>query len=189
MGKESLMVRGRLKIITILMAGLGLMFTSCFKDVDFEQAKEIQLTPDIDVDLLFYQLNENDFLDSETNAYSPVIRDTVRLEFLDDEYIQDGLMYAEFRFRHENGFPNDINSKIRFLNKNGRTEFNVNYVIPAGSVDSLAVIDTVHVMEGNNIARVRRSIQMVVELEMIGGGKNLEGKLDFSSKGLFKFEF
>ncbi|TBW27421.1 hypothetical protein [Gramella sp. KN1008] len=171
------------------MAGLSLSLISCFKDVDFGQAKDIELTPDLDVDLLFYQLNENDFLDSETNAYSPVIRDTVRLEFLDDDYIQDGLMYAEFHFRHENSFPNEIKSKIRFLNNNGREQFSVNYTIPAGATDSIAVMDTIHVMEGSNIVKVRRSIQMLVELEMIDGGKDIEGKLDFSSKGLFKFEF
>ncbi|MDX1544693.1 MAG: hypothetical protein R3214_12185 [Christiangramia sp.] len=163
--------------------------TSCFKDVDFEQAQDIKLAPDLEVDLLFYELNENDFLDSETNAYTQVIRDTVRLEFLDDEYIQDGLMYAEFRFRHENSFPNDIKSKIRFLDKGGREQFNVNYDIPTGSIDSPSVIDTIHVMEGSDISRVRRSIQMVLELEMLGDGKNIKGGLDFSSKGLFRFEF
>lgn len=183
------MLPHKLKIIPILVAGFSLLLVSCFKDVDFEQAQDIQLAPDIDVDLLFYQLNENDFIDSQDNIYTPVIRDTVRLEFLDDDYIQDGLVFAEFHFRHENSLPNDIQSKIRFLNSNGREEFSVNYLIPAGSADSLAVIDTVHVMEGNNIVRVRRSIQMLVELEMIDGGKDMKGRLDFSSKGLFKFEF
>ncbi|MCM8567794.1 hypothetical protein NE848_00255 [Gramella jeungdoensis] len=177
------------RIIPFIAIGLSLILTSCFKDVDFEQAQDIKLAPDLEVDLLFYQLNENDFLDSETNAFSPVIRDTVRLEFLDDDYIQDGLMYAEFRFRHENSFPNDIKSKIRFLNKAGREQFSVNYDIPAGSTDSLSVVDTLHVMEGGNIEKVRRSILMVVELEMPGGGKDIKGELDFSSKGLFKFEF
>ncbi|MCG9970128.1 hypothetical protein [Christiangramia crocea] len=177
------------RIISFFMIGLSLMLTSCFKDVDFEQAQDIKLAPDLQVDLLFYELTENDFLDSETNTYSPVIRDTVRLEFLDDEYIQDGLMYAEFRFRHENSFPNKIKSKIRFLDNNGREQFNVNYDIPGGSVASPSIVDTVHTMAGSEIVRVRRSIQMVVELEMLGGGKDIEGGLDFSSKGLFKFEF
>ena len=86
------------RFIKLLFSGLFtcLLFSSCVKDVDFGQAENIALEPDLEVDLLFYQLDETDFLDSETNAYTPVIRDTVRLEFLDDEYIQDGLMLRRF---------------------------------------------------------------------------------------------
>ena len=166
-----------------------MLFSSCFKDVDISQAEDIALEPDLEVDLLYYQLNETDFQDSETNAYTPFIRDTVRLEFLDDDYIQDGLMYAALRFKHQNRFPYQINSNIRFLSENGNNQFNVAYVIPAGSESSTSVIDTTRVLEGNEIVKLRRSIQMVVELEVIGAEKELEGGLEFMSKGLFRFEF
>lgn len=174
----------------LLLAGIfSLLFSSCFKDVDFGQSEDIQMAPDLEVDLLFYQLDESDFEDSETNAYSPVIRDTVRLEFLDDDYIQDGLVLAEFRFRHENKFPYEITSNIRFLDKNGRNQFNLEYNIPAGSETSASIIDTLYVMEGGDIGKVKRSINMVVELEILNAGKDLQGELDFLSKGLFEFEF
>ncbi|CAL67811.1 hypothetical protein [Christiangramia forsetii] len=179
----------KLQKIPLLVAAFSFLMTSCFKDVDFEQAQDIKLAPDLEADLLFYTINETDFEDSETNAFTPVIRDTVRLEFLDDDYTQDGLMHAEFRFRHENRFPYLIKSSIRFLSENDRTQFSVNYDIPPGSNDSPTIVDTIHVVSGNDIGKVRRSINMLVELEMIDGGKDIEGELDFSSKGLFKFEF
>lgn len=177
--------------VKILLFGaiFSFFFTSCFKDVDFGQAEDITLEPDLEVDLLFYELNETDFLDSETNEYTPVIRDTVRLEFLDDDYIQDGLVYAAFRFRHENRFPYSINSKIKFLDKNRRNQFSVNYSIPADSDSTVAIVDTTHIVQGNDINKVRRSIEMAVELEIIGAVKDPEGELDFQSKGLFRFEF
>ncbi|GAA4316994.1 hypothetical protein GCM10023115_42210 [Pontixanthobacter gangjinensis] len=163
--------------------------SSCFKDVDFGQAQEISLEPDLQVDLLYFQLDETDFLDSESSQYTPIIRDTVRLEFLDDDYIQDGLMYAALRFRHENRFPYDINSRIRFLGENGGRQFQVNYLIPQGSSAASSVIDTTRILEGNEINKLRRSIKMVVELEVVDGAGDLQGELDFQSKGLFKFEF
>ena len=172
---------------------IGLIFslscTSCFKDVDLSQTEDIQLTPDLQVDIIYYKLSEIDFLDSETSEYSPVIRDTTRLEYLDDSYIQDGLMHAEYRFKHENSFPYDIRSDIKFLDKNNRRQFNVSYIIPAGTASAVSVIDTVHVMDASEIQKVRRSIEMAVELEMLGPGKGLEGELKFSSKGLFRLEF
>ena len=175
--------------LLIFAAIASLLSSSCFQDVDFGQARDISLEPDIEVDLLFYELNESDFLDSETGEYSPVIRDTVRLEFLDDDYIQDGLVYAEFRFRHENRFPYPINSNIKFLDKTRRRQFNVAYTIPAGSNSAISIVDTTHTMDRGNIGKVRRSIQMVVELEVVGAGDDLQGVLNFESKGLFKFEF
>ncbi|MBT8319299.1 MAG: hypothetical protein KJP01_04140 [Gramella sp.] len=165
------------------------VFTSCFKDVDFSKAQDISLEPDLEVDLLYYQLNENDYIDSNSGIYNPVIRDTVRLEFLDDDYIQDGLVYTALRFRHENQFPNQIVSKIRFLRENGREEFKVVYTVPAGANASAAVIDTTRILQGRDIEKIRRSIQMVVEHEVVGGDENLNGELMFKSKGLFRFEF
>ena len=172
-----------------LVAVFSLLFSSCFKDVDFSQAEDIALEPDLEVDLLYYQLDETDFLDSETSQYTPIISDTVRLEFLDDDYIQDGLMYAALRFKHENRFPHEINSRIKFLGENGGRQFQVNYTIPQGSSEASSVVDSTRVLEGNEINKLRRSIKMVVELEVVGGAADLDGELDFQSKGLFRFEF
>lgn len=98
-------------------------------------------------------------------------------------------MYAALRFKHQNKFPYQINSNIRFLSANGRSQFNVAYVIPEGPGAAASVIDTTRVLDSNEIEKMRRSIQMVVELEVVGAGKELEGELDFMSKGLFRFEF
>ncbi|MCH4823953.1 hypothetical protein ML462_12310 [Gramella lutea] len=175
--------------IPILVLFVGLLFSSCFKDVDFGQAEDITLEPDLEVDLLYYTLTETDFLDSESGNFTPVIRDTVRLEFLDDDYIQENLMYAALRFKHENDFPYDIKSNIRFLGENGRNQFNVAYTIPSAEDGNTSIVDTVRVLEGNEIVRLRRSIQIVLQLEVVGADKDLQGELDFLSKGLFRFEF
>lgn len=156
--------------------------------MDLGQAPDIELSPDLQVDLSVYQFDETDFLDSETGEFTPVIRDTVRLEFLNDTYIQDGLVFAEFRFKHENKFPQPIKSNIKFLDKNNRLQFNVSYTIPAGSQTNPAVIDTVYRVEDSDIGKVKKTIPMVMELEMTEG-KDIKGELDFYSKGRFKFEF
>ncbi|WP_051201403.1 hypothetical protein [Christiangramia portivictoriae] len=173
------------------IAGLLLLvlFTSCFKDVDFSQTEDIQITPDIDVDIIYYDLNKVDFLDSDTGEFTAIIRDTVRLEYLDDSYIQDGLTYAEFRFRHENSFPYEIRSELNFLNARNRKEFDVNYIIPAGSDTVISVIDTIHIVQGSNIDEVKNSIELAVELELLEPSKSLEGNLKFLSKGLFRLTF
>lgn len=177
--------------IKILLSGfiICLFFSSCFKDVDFGQAGDISLEPDLQVDLLYYNLDETDFSDSDSGSYTPVIRDTVRLEFLDDDYIQDGLIYTELRFRHENTFPHPIRSRISFLNKNNRNQFTVSYIIPEGSEGMPTVFDTIRILEGSEIVKMRRSFKMVVENEVVDGNNKLNGQLKFMSKGFFRFEF
>ena len=166
-----------------------MFFTSCFKDVDFSEAENIMLTPDIKVSIIEYQLGEVDFVDSGSGDFTTVIQDTVRLEYLDDSYVQDGLMYAEFRFKHENYFNFPIQSKISFLSEEKNSQFQVNYTIPAGNESSPAVIDTLHIMSGEKIVKVRRSIDMAIELQIPQDPKSLDGALDFSSRGLYRFEF
>ena len=181
----------KISFLKILIFGffVSLVFSSCFKDVDFGQSEDIALEPDLEVDLLFYNLNETDFLDSETSVFTPVISDTIRLEFLDDDYIQENLVYTSLRFRHENRFPYQINSNIKFLAENGRNQFNIAYSIPPAAEGVSSVVDTTRVITGNEISKIRRSIQMVVQLEIIGANEDLQGELDFMSKGLFRFEF
>jgi hypothetical protein len=178
-------------VIRTLFLGLllNVLLTSCFKDVDFGRTDEIKLSPDLEVDIIHYQLNKNDFIDSETGEYTPIIRDTIRLEYLDDSYIQDGLVHAEFLFRHENTFSDSIRSDIKFLAPNNRRQFNVAYVIPAGEMAAPAFVDTLHIMDESKITKVRRSLKMVVELEMLGSGAKLDGELKFSSKGYYRFKF
>ena len=88
----------------IFLAGL----VSCVKDVDFDQAGDIALTPEIQTDLVIFEVDEKDFTDPKTSEQKKILRDTVRLEFLDDSYIQENLQSVEFSFRYHNNFPKSI---------------------------------------------------------------------------------
>lgn len=107
------------KIITrnLLLILFSLGLTSCVKDVDLDQAKDISLTPKLQVDLLIFDVNEDNFVDPITNQPISIIRDEVRLEFLDDSYIQDDLMEVEFKFKYINTFPQTFSSRISFYLK------------------------------------------------------------------------
>jgi len=181
------------KYTSKIKAFLGLaligLFTSCFQDVDFSQTEDIQITPDIDVDIIYYNLEKLDFLDSDTGEFTAIIRDTVRLEYLNDSYIQDGLTYAEFRFRHENSFPYAVRSELKFLNESNVKEFDINYIIPAGGSTLVSIVDSVYVVQEPEIDKVKDAIELAVELELLQPAKSLEGNLKFSSKGLFRLTF
>ena len=49
----------------------GLLFpllTSCVKDTDFDQLQEVVITPEVDVNLLFFEINSNEFVEDRKSV-------------------------------------------------------------------------------------------------------------------------
>jgi len=173
--------------LLFLMFCLGL--TSCVKDVDLNQAKDIGLKPKLQIDLLTFDVNETDFVDTLTNQKKTIIRDTVRLEFLDDSYIQDDLVEVEFSFKYINSFPQSFHNKISFLSENNSAQHVVEFNINPGDINNPSVTEVIDLIEFDQIQVIRRSIKMAVEIEVLPGNEPFNGEMKFQSKGLYSFEF
>lgn len=172
------------------LALLSIFFvaTSCVKDMDLDQAQEIVIPPSVALDLIYATIDSSDFV--STGASGPLIaRDEVRLEFLDDDYIRDGLMRADYNFIFENSFTQSFNAKITFLSESNRVKYRVDFVIPAGSAASPTTIDYTEIIDVDEITAIRESIKMFVEIEMVPNGEDFEGELQLRSKAFYKFEF
>ncbi|MDT0688669.1 hypothetical protein RM549_02665 [Salegentibacter sp. F188] len=178
---------GLLKVLFFCCAMFA--YVGCVKDVDFNQANDIVLSPDIQSNLVLYKVEESDFVDPVTKELKTVIRDTVRLEFLDDDYIQNDLNSVEFYFRNINTFPQAFVSRVHFLSASGRKQFSIIYPISPGGSDNPVSTERIEVMGADRIEQVKNSIIMVVELEVQTNQEDFTGDLEFASKGLFKFEF
>lgn len=168
---------------------IALTFGSCVKDVDFDKAGEISLRPAIRTDLLFFELAQDNFVSPATGQFSPIVRDTVRLEFLDDFYIQKDLEQVELNFKYANTFPQSFRNKISFLAPNGRVEHQVEFYIAAGGPGNRTVTEWEELLGPDRIPAIQRSIQMVVEVEVLPNTEQFMGELNFSSMGVFSFEF
>lgn len=173
----------------ILLLLFSVVIFSCVKGVDLDQTEEIALTPDLQVSLLVFDVTNTDFIDKDTGEFTPVIRDTVRLEFLDDSYIQDDLNNVEFSFRYTNSFPQPFRNKISFLSENDRVQHSLEFEINKGEKDNPAVTEWIEFIENERIDVIKKSIKMVVEIEVLPNEDVFEGELKFESKGLFSFEF
>ena len=171
------------------LIAISCLLLGCAKDIDLSQREDITLSPELQVDLLIYDIDQSQFEDPNTGNLKTRISDTVRLEFLDDDYIQKDLFSVNFYFRHINTFPREIESEIRFLSESNAEQFSVNYTIKPGANGNPITTEQYELIEEGRINLVRRSIKMVVELEVQPGTSAFEGELDFASKGFFSFEF
>lgn len=172
-------------LILLILTG----FTSCVKDVDFDQAGDISLQPEIQASLLIFEVDQRDFIDPDTNLQRLIIRDTVRLEFLDDDYIQKDLEKVEFKFKFRNSFPQTFSNRIQFLSENNNLQHEINFDTAPGSQVNPVVSEKIDTIELDRIQVIKRSIKMVVEIRAVLNDQPFNGKLNFESKGLFSFQF
>lgn len=162
---------------------------SCVKDIDFSQAKEISLQPKAQIDLVNFEIGEEDWVDSETKQQKVIIRDTVRLAFLDDDYIQKNLTKLELSFRNTSSLSQAVFNRITFLSENNREEYRVDLFTEAASQQNPLVTETVRLIDAGEVDAIKRSIKMALEIERVPNSRPLTGGLKFESKGLLFFEF
>tara|TARA_R100000935_G_scaffold51092_1_gene77365 strand:+ start:475 stop:1026 length:552 start_codon:yes stop_codon:yes gene_type:complete len=179
----------RLHKIPILLVLFGIVMISCIKDVDLDQSEEIALTPDLQVSLLIFDVTADDFTNPDTGEFQAIIGDTVRLEFLDDSYIQNDLNTVEFSFKYTNSFSQAFRNKISFLSEDNSLQHVVNFDILPGKKDNVVETNWIEFIENENIDVIKNSIKMVVEIQVLPNQDPFDGELKFESKGLFSFEF
>lgn len=174
-------------IIAYALFPVLLLGTSCVKDIDLEQANEIVIPPTAAIDLVYFTLALEDF--TPANTIGPKIADdVVRLEFLDDDYIQNNLVGADLNFVYYNSFPSPIRSELVFLSENERVQYRISFTIPGGSPEDPGVINYTEIVQGEDLEDFKQSIKLRVELEMFSGAIE-QGQLQLKSKAFLKFEF
>lgn len=163
------------------------LFTSCVRDVDVDQAREIVIPPTAAIDLVYFSLNSSKFQDEGDNVLRAV--DETRLEFLDDDYIRDGLTRADFNFRYTNTFEHTITNTIEFLSENNQVRHTIKFDIPGGSNEDPNSINYTEIIKEDKIGAIRNSIKMRVKLEMNSPSGGPEGELQLKSRAYYTFEF
>ncbi len=138
--------------------------SSCVKDVDLDQYNEIVLPPTAAIDLVYFTLEPSDFVDTAGNLKKA--GDVVRLEFLDDDYIQDGLMRADFNFVITNSFQQEFTASLKFLSESNAVQYSFKIHVPAGTPGQPAVVNYTEIVPESQINAIRKSIKLLAEVEM-----------------------
>lgn len=165
---------------------LILLFSSCVRDVDLDQYEEIVLPPQAALDLIFFNLSSEDFTGAQNDRLRAT--DVTRLDFLDDDYIQNNLLRADFNFRFTNSFQREFVAVIRLLSEGNVVQHEILIPIPAGTADAPAKVDYTDIINEDQINRVRRSIKVSVEITT-HSGPFVDGELKLESRGFYYFEF
>lgn len=174
-------------LFKIAFLPLLLILSSCVKDVDLDQAEEIVIPPTATIDLIYFDLAFEDLKVGSGGNLRAV--DESRLDFLDDDYIQTGLMSADFNFHFINTFRNSFKVNFLFRSPSNAIRHQIQVEVPAGSIDSPAVVDYTEIIDNSQIEKIRKSIKVSVEVDMQEDPVATEGSLQLRSKGTYYFEF
>jgi hypothetical protein len=163
---------------------------ACVKDTDFDQASDIQATPEIELDLVYFTLTAPQFtLDPDTDRILTV-SDTTDFRVLDDSFIRESLKRAEFYFKFENSISNAFSAQIQFLNTNNIVRYEFGIDVASGTILTPAITEHIEVLESpEQIGQVTRASKVVVNVTISEIPQTVEGSLNLQSKGTYFLEY
>ena len=133
----------------ILLCTLLFSFGSCVKDLDFDQAADIELEPVVAISLLNFDFSINDLSSYNSSMNQDVFVDEVITEEvvfapLTSTFFQEDLDRIVPEIEGSNEFNNDFTLVLTFSDENDRVTYTTeNIIIPANSVGPYAIEEIV----------------------------------------------
>ncbi|MBW2938754.1 hypothetical protein KXJ69_11585 [Aureisphaera sp. CAU 1614] len=171
---------------------LGVLFTllffSCVKDTDFNQAQDVTITPIVELDLIYFNLVANDFFDDVSNTPRLTVRDTTDIRFLDDTDTQESLLKADFLFIFNNSIPRSFQADFQFLDSLNVEKYFTSTFVEMGTPSSPVITEFTESVEGEEILQLTQSDKVVVSVTIPSSDATLEGELNLKSKTTYYLE-
>lgn len=165
-----------------------LIMAACVRDTDLDQASDITATPVVELNLVFFDLQPNDFFDTITNAPRLTVTDTTEIPFLNDTGTQESLLRAEFLFRFTNSISRDFIVDFRFLSEENDTAYSMQTSVIAGTVDNPRVTEFIENVEGPDILDLTMADRLMIAVTIPSVEPGLEGVLNMQSKTTYYLE-
>ena len=172
--------------ISVILA-CSILF-ACVKDTDFDQAEDITLTPVVELDLIYFNLKAGDFFDTISNTPRLTVRDTTELPFLDDNFVKEDLVKADFLFQFTNSIPRRFDVDFQFLDESNTETYITGTDVAQGSSQNIQTTEFIQTVEGSDLTQLTKASKVVVTVTIPSSNENLEGELNMKSKTTYYLE-
>ena len=186
-------MRNRILSKLSLFLCLALVCNACIKDVDFEQAENLSITPALEASVIHFDEPAVTFLD-ENGVELTVIRDSVNIEIFSDPFVVDNLIKADFLFEAVNTINRAYVAEIEFFDD----QFMLVHEFEFGVTESLngedIIVEYVEVFEGLELESLKATTNLVLTITLLpsSDGSILDetspGNLKLRSKASFYFD-
>lgn len=178
-------LKALLKFFALLF--ILLSFSGCVKDIDLDQAQEIQLKPIAVIELVNLSL-EADLSDNDDPGIPVTLEETIPFEVVTDD-LKESVIRVDLSFDYFNSLPRTFNGAVYFLNDKKRVKQEIQFVIPPGSKQSPESYQFIHTFSGEDLKSLHQATHVKVELEMQPGPGAVEGLLQLKSTAAYRFQF
>lgn len=176
----------------LLMPTVGLLAVlllfSCIKDTNFDEAQNIALTPVVELDLIYFNVDASEFFDSINNISILTLRDTTEIRFLDDTDFQESLIRAEFQFNFTNSIPREFMVDFQFLSEENEETYVIGTIVNQGTVQVPVFTQFIENVEGEEILQLTQANKVVVSITIPSSDASLRGILNLQSKTTYYLE-
>ena len=159
-----------------------LLFVSCFDGTDFDQTNEVVLTPEIELDLIYFNLEASNFYDYANNTEVLVLEDTTDLDFLGGSDINDIIKGADFYFEFTNTIARGFNVSFDFLNNDNVSKYLMQTTVSPGSGNTPVVSYFVQYLDALQIKELTKANKVLVTVTIPSSSQDLSGVLNLQSK-------
>ena len=143
-----------IKVIGVSVLVLSVI--SCVKDTDFDQFDQTLLTPVVDLNLIFWEVQAPSFNNAGGSLPIGTVRDTTEIRFLDDPDTQESVVRADFLYEFENTSDSDYDLVIDFVSLSGQVTYTLQTTVEAGTLNTpwqQTILDEIIAPQVNDITQ------------------------------------
>lgn len=162
-----------------------LFFASCLNNVSFDDT-DLNAKPVINMPLVYFAVNQEDFFDNAQNIEINSISDTSDFTLFDDNRVRTNLERVDLNLEVDNEFNRDFDLLVEFLDDSNNVVFQFNtFTIRAGENDKQFAqrVD----VAGNTSILLAKQVRITVNLRTSSTvlDPTVPRELDFKSFGVF----
>ena len=164
------------------------VFVSCFEGTDFEQVNDVLLTPEIELDLIYFTIDASQFYNATTNSEILVLKDTTDLDFLGGRDIATILKKADFLFQFTNSIPLEFNVSFDFLNGQNTSMYFMEATVVSGTTNNPGITNYIEEVGEQEIKDLTKGYKVVITVAIPSSSQGLTGALNLQSKTTYYLE-
>ncbi|GAA3636927.1 hypothetical protein [Flavivirga jejuensis] len=171
---------------SFLVIALCLSLFSCTKEIDFEQADDLEISPVIETSLIFFDEPASSFWVNNTEVIS--IKDSIKIGFFSNKFIVDNLIKADFVFEATNSINKGFQVSVDLLNDSEQLLHTFTLLASLSTDGSDVISNHVEEFEGDTLIALTNTSKIVFTLSLIPGETINEtslGRIKLKSKAVF----
>lgn len=163
---------------------------ACVKDVDFDQAEDLTLTPIVAASVVYTDVPASRF--SENGVEIQVVRDSIaNIELFTEQFVIDNLVRTDLVFEATNSISREFEVDVEFLDDTDTLLDSFTFNAFPSILTNDVVTETVEIYENERLEALKQTTKMVLTLRLLPSNdgsslnENSTGRIILKSKGLF----